>query len=389
MKISRLILQNWRCLASVNVPFSSRTIITGPCGVGKTSLLDSLCFLRDLASGISLEEAVEQRGGFSRLRNLEARFPETDIVLEVHLQDKKNDSWVYRLRFGEAGRHLAVKEETVWHSTNLVMRRPDREDQKDSQRKRESSLSPRLSSNSMGRLREFFCSLKYIHPWPQLLRQSNLPPLLGGEYSSQDFYQRVASTPEKIRKTRFQHISKAWQQLVQKRGEIKVEMDYLGRWHLLVSCEHWRPRASWQDETRLPDGWLRLVAIFWSIFETESSLLIEEPENGLHPEAISQMPRVLKELARSCHRPPQLVLSTHHPALWRDRLVKPEEILLFVPHKRKTRVLRGVNKDLVERFLADLSSLAAEIEPWLETTEEAWLPLFVGRDPKKVRPGLS
>ncbi len=376
MKISRLALKNWRCFSSINVTLGSRLIITGPCGAGKSSFLDSLCFLQELATGAGLEAAVGKRGGLSRLRNLEARFPETDVTLEVHLEERKKTGWVYRLKFGEEQGRVAIKEEMVWRSSALIMRRPDAEDQKYPGRKRESGLDPRLSPESIQSLVNFFRLIRYENPDPQLLRVRDFSSALKKHGHGKDFFDRLALTPEKTRRVRLRHIGQALQLINPASGELKATRDALGHWHLWLSCRHWRPRGSWQDESYLPDGLLRLVVIWWSIFEGKEPLLVEEPEIGLHPEAVSLLPRLMQKFVRLSHRPPQLILTSHAPALWSDRLVKPGEILLLVPSRRGTRIIRGADKEMIKRFLEAGSTMKEEIKHWLGAEEEPMLPLF-------------
>ncbi len=378
MRLERLSLQNWRCFRAVNVPIGSFSIIAGPLGSGKTSFLEALCFLKDLASGISLGEAVERRGGFSRLRNLEARFPETDVLLEAQVKENRENSWVYRLKFGEQSRQLVIKEEMVSHASSLIVRRPDSADQKNPKRQAESVLSPLIEPSPIERLTRFFRSFRLENPLFQLWRQPALalPPGTEAAYPGLDFWERVAQTPERIRRIRLLHISRALESIIPAITGLKIEPDHLGRWHLWVAFRQWRPRATWQAEGQLPDGFRRLIPILWSVMEAAAPLFIEEPELGLHPEAAAKLPRIFKELGRLSHRPPQLILTTHQPALIQDRLVRKEEISLLVPDKRGTKIAHGAPKELVSGFLHASSAMREEIKPWLVAPDEPWLPLF-------------
>lgn len=379
MRLERLSLQNWRCFAAINLPLGSFSLLVGPCGSGKTSLLDALCFLKDLASGISLREAVARRGGFSRLRNLEARFPATDVLLEVQVKGKEERAWVYRLKFGEENGRLTVKEEMVWQSFSLTVRRPDLADQKNPKRRAESVLYPLMATPPIERLANFLRSFRLENPFPQLWRQPVLTTQLGPEASclGLDFWKRVAQTPERIRHVRLLHISRALQSIIPAVGGLRVEMDRLGHWHLWVAFRQWRPRATWMVERQLPDGLRRLIQLLWSVMEGAAPLFIEEPEIGFHPEAAAKFPRIFKELGRLSHRPPQLILTTHQPALIQDRLVRKEEVSLLVPDKRGTKVARGAPKELVVGFLEAGAAMAEKIKPWLVSPEEPWLPLLV------------
>ncbi|MCC6131338.1 MAG: AAA family ATPase [Acidobacteria bacterium] len=49
MLVTRLVLKNWRNFLAVDVGLRDRAFLVGPNASGKSNLLDSLLFLRDLA----------------------------------------------------------------------------------------------------------------------------------------------------------------------------------------------------------------------------------------------------------------------------------------------------------------------------------------------------
>ena len=74
MLISRLTLKNWRNFTNVDVALQQRQFIVGPNASGKSNLLDAFRFLRDIAKqkGGGLQDAIEKRGGLSKIRCLSA-----------------------------------------------------------------------------------------------------------------------------------------------------------------------------------------------------------------------------------------------------------------------------------------------------------------------------
>ena len=376
MKITQIFLRNWRCFSSAACPIGSKLIITGPCGSGKTSFLDAFCFLRDLARGVNLVSAVDRRGGLSHLRNLQARYPETDIVLMLYLRDNQKKEWIYRLRLGEDGSAPFIKEELIWYASALLLRRPDREDKKRAIRRQESCLSPRLVTPSIEVLARFLRSLHYENPQPESIRNQNLMMAMSSDFQEDDLLVRIIRTPERLRKLRLRRLSEVMKTLIEGFGQLRLDRDYLGRWQLSASCEHWRPRVSWRDWTEWPEAGLRLFSIFWTILERDTPLLIEEPETGLHPEAVIQMPRIIRELVRSSHRPPQLIITTHEPYFLKDRLIRPEEIVLLIPDKSGTKMATGWPKNLISSFLEDRAAVAGEVKARMQAEKQPWLPLF-------------
>ena len=74
MRITHLGLRNWRTLKNLDVALGERLIIVGANASGKSNLLDSIRFIRDLTlDGGGLQQAVRDRGGISHLRCLYAR----------------------------------------------------------------------------------------------------------------------------------------------------------------------------------------------------------------------------------------------------------------------------------------------------------------------------
>ena len=85
MIVSHLGLKNWRNFRKVDVDLRARVFLAGPNASGKSNLLDVFRFLRDVVRrGGGLQQAVEERGGLTKIRCLAAR-KEPDVEIEVHL----------------------------------------------------------------------------------------------------------------------------------------------------------------------------------------------------------------------------------------------------------------------------------------------------------------
>ena len=75
--------------------------------------------------------------------------------------------------------------------------------------------------------------------------------------------------------------------------------------------------------TRLSDGTLRLVALLAALLSPSPPLCIEEPELGLHPDAVALLTGVLDEAS---HRM-QLVVTTHSEALLSALTNQPDAVV--------------------------------------------------------------
>jgi predicted ATPase len=173
-----------------------------------------------------------------------------------------------------------------------------------------------------------------------------------------EIIERIAATPEKSQHARLGWILEALQAAVPRLMQLEARRDAHGRPHLRALYEHWRPRGAWQSEDQFADGTLRLIGILWAVIEGSGPLLIEEPENSLHPEIVRLIPRMLARLARRTGR--QLILSTHSLDLLCGQGVGTEEILLLNPREESTSVRAALDlkqaADLLDRGVEDTSA---------------------------------
>ena len=92
MIISFVRLKNWKNFRSVEVPLKNRIFLAGPNACGKSNFLDVFRFLRDITKrGGGLQQAVQDRGGLSKIRCLAAR-KEPDVEIEVHISNATSET---------------------------------------------------------------------------------------------------------------------------------------------------------------------------------------------------------------------------------------------------------------------------------------------------------
>lgn len=85
MNITRVKLKNWKNFRNIDIDLSERVYIIGPNAVGKSNFLDVFRFMSDLCKdGGGLQKAVNDRGGITKLRCLQARNDiEVAIILDL------------------------------------------------------------------------------------------------------------------------------------------------------------------------------------------------------------------------------------------------------------------------------------------------------------------
>jgi len=100
----------------------------------------------------------------------------------------------------------------------------------------------------------------------------------------------------------------------------------------------------------LSDGMLRFICLTTALLQPEppSTIIIDEPELGLHPYAIE----ILAELIQSTSKKTQLIISTQSPSI--VDCFKPEDIIV-VNRKKGASVFQRLNKREFSSWLKDYS----------------------------------
>lgn len=150
--------------------------------------------------------------------------------------------------------------------------------------------------------------------------------------------------------------------------------DEMGVPHLEAVYEHWRPNAGKQREDQFSDGTLRLIGLLWSLLETDSLLLLEEPELSLNSGIVSKLPSLIYRLQRPKKR--QVILSTHSADLLSDKGIGGEEVLFMTPTPEGTQVEPASSIDEIQSLLEGGLSIADAALPYTIPPDIEQLSLF-------------
>lgn len=384
MYVKRLRLKNWRNFRDIDVSLQLRTFIVGPNASGKSNFLDAFRFLRDLAiqqSGGGLQKAMADRGGLSKVRCLAARKdPVVEVEVEVQGDDSEDDTWLYKIGINQEARGYRqpiIETETVWHNRVVLLDRPDADDKADRQRLTQTHLEQINSNQKFRELARFFERITYLHLVPQLVRHPEAfsGPGLPGDPFGRAFLDHLAMTPQKTRDARLSWIQKCLQKVVPQLKELRFARDDVGMPHLEALYEHWRPNAGKQREDQFSDGTLRLIALFWSLLDGDSLLLLEEPELSLNAGIVERLAPLISRLQSQKKRRRQVLISSHSPALLSDQGIEPDAVLMLTPTKE------GTDVQVAGHVKAVKALLDAGLSP-----AEAILPRF---RPKNLGPQLQ
>ena len=343
MMIKRLKVKNWRNFRELDVPLRERQFVVGANASGKSNLLDIFRFLRDIvkAEGGGLQKAVKDRGGVSKIRSLAAR-QDPEIAIEIYLADNAESpaSWRYAIGIRQEPRGYRqpfLTYERVWKGDQQILNRPDAADKGDPQRLTQTFLEQINVNANFRDIVYFLQDITYLHLVPQLLRfaDSIQGRVVEDDPFGQGFLERIATASERTRRSRLQKIEQALKIAVPQLKQLEFIRDEItGRPHLQALYSHWRPNAGLQREDQFSDGTLRLLGLLWSLLESDSVLLLEEPELSLNAGIVSQLAPFISRMQRS--RRPQVFVSTHSDALLTEQGIDGGEVLLLTPAREGT-----------------------------------------------------
>ncbi len=358
MIINRLIAKNWRNFQQINVPLRERQFIVGPNASGKSNLLDIFRFLRDIVKtdGGGFQKAVRDRGGVSKIRCLAAR-RDPEITIEIHISETPEapTKWQYEIGFRQETRgyrRTLLTNEQVWKEGKQLLNRPDKDDDADKDRLTQTFLEQVNMNAEFREIAQFIRNVTYLHLVPQLLRFANSIQgrVIEEDPFGQGFLERVASVPERTRRSRLKKIESALQIAVPQFEKLEFLRDKItGRPHLRALYSHWRAQGVWQQEDQFSDGTLRLLGLLWSLLESDSVLLLEEPELSLNLGIVSQLAPLISRMQRIRRR--QVFVSTHSDALLTEPGIDGTEVLMLAPTETATVVIPAWDVKPVRRLL--------------------------------------
>lgn len=384
MLVSRLKLKNWRNFQRVeDIPLRQRQFIVGPNASGKSNLLDVFRFLRDIAKaeGGGLQKAVNDRGGVSKLRCLAAR-RDPEIVIDISLSNNPDEDPIWRYQIGlkqetRGYRQPILSFERIWKGNEQILDRPDSEDRKDKERLKQTYLEQVNANIKFRDIAKFLDTVSYIHLVPQLLRYAEnfQSSSLENDPFGQGFLVRVAKSTSRTQKSRLRKIERALKIAVPQLQQLTFERDSdSGKPHLAALYSHWRPKAGWQREDQFSDGTLRLIGLLWALLESDSLLLLEEPELSLNSGIVTQLAPLIYRLQRQRRR--QVLISTHSEALLNDAGIDGREVLLLTPRTEGTSIEVAANIDDIKPLLESGLSVGEVVLPRSKPYKVEQLELF-------------
>src|SRR6266481_438544 len=361
MHITQVNLKNWRNFRTVDASLGLRAFVIGPNASGKSNFLDAFAFLKDIVKrGGGLQQAVTDRGGIGKIRCLAARQePDVEIAIVISENSNTNNTWKYVIGITQqtfGNRLTLLTHEKVFYNDQLLLDRPNEKDKQDPILMTQTHIEQISANASFRPIETFFNSIQYQHLVPQLLKhpEAFTGKSLPGDPYGKNFLERVSRSPEPTRKSRLKKIEAALRIAVPQLKDLTDVKDETGVPHLEAVYQHWRRSGAKQREDQFSDGTLRLIGLLWTLLESDSLLLVEEPELSLNTGIIKQLPALMFQLQKEKKR--QILISTHSYELLSDRSIAAEEVILLTPNEEGTTVqIASTLKDVKDLLEAGMS----------------------------------
>lgn len=374
MIIKKLKLHNWKNFQNVEVNLTERNFIIGPNAAGKSNLLDSLRFLRDIAkqSG-GLQTAIEQRGGIKKIRCLAAR-SKSNISIEVHLgePDEENAIWIYILDFMHTGggvikNQAKIIKERVFSSVQnkWILDRFDNKAE-DSETLKYTHLEQITANKNFREVQIFFQNIEYLNVIPQIVRDSNsyIQSINKEDFYGRNFLEKISKLNERTKTSYFKKINEFLKLAVPQLEALLFSKDEMGIPHLEAKYIHWRAKGSKQTEEQFSDGTLRLIGFLWALIENKGLILLEEPEINLHSEIVRQFPEFIAKIQRNKKGARQVLITTHSYDILSNTGIGTQEVLVLQNTAEGTLINKVEELDKVKAIIEAGFSMAEATIPF-------------------------
>ena len=392
-ELLRLVVHNYRCLRDIDFAASNINVLFGPNGVGKSTFLDALWFVRECAArGPSEASSLRQHGIGILTDNAE---PGDERIL-IGVSTKSAD---YQVTFGySSGRIEAFVGERLTSMTRelTLVNRVVGSDQADLYHEQmEQAISIKLRDPEKLALSNY---LLFSEPRGDALEIDNLLKSLHF-YASRSvnlFQLRVFGSESSVHTypwERWQNLWSALRNLSSRRAidprfdtiiaymrkafprSFKdVVLEQLGADRVGCSFVEQGRRAPIQA-SGVSDGHIQLLGLLTALFgdmtDRSSLLLFDEPETSLHPHAIAVFAEAVCEAAGKWGR--QVFMATHSPVLISQ--FEPSDVVVAEVDKDRCTVLRRVLeiadiRDLLEHYSVGSLYMAENVGQ--QGTPEVW-----------------
>jgi predicted ATPase len=340
--ITRVVLKNYKSIATCDVPLRAFTILVGPNGAGKSNFLDALRLVSDALRN-SLDHALRDRGGVSEVRRRSGGHPNNfGIRLDFRLNGLEGH-YAFRVAAQPRGEYEVQTEECAIGDERYVVRSGN-------VIHAPGPVAPPASSdrlylvNAAGlpAFRPVFDALSHMGFYnltPDRMKDLQTPDK--GDLLARDG-SNLASVLERMSKAGARGKERVEEYLARVVPGIEgVDTVRVGH---METIEFRQRVESAKDAWRFPainmsDGTPRALGVLVALFQQSSPLSvpligIEEPEVALHPAAAG----ILLDCLRDGARHTQVLVTSHSPDLLDDPDLTNDHLLAVMAEEGRTLI---------------------------------------------------
>lgn len=401
--ITRVVLKNYKSIASCSVPLRPLNFLVGQNGSGKSNFLDALRLVSE-SLNTSLDHALRERGGINEVRRRSSGHPtHFGIRLEFTLPDLASGYYAFRVGAKLKGGFEVQREECRIFARGAFQQ--DRFYVVNSGQVEDSNPKPLppaaddrlflVAASSLPEFRPLYDCLTrmgFYNLNPDKIR--DLQPPNAGEVLLRDG-SNLASVLNLLKvesPTAKAQVVELLSKVVP--GVVDVTARYVGKKETLEFRQKvGENEAPWRFlAENMSDGTLRALGVLTALLQSSNGgarkkvplVGIEEPEVALHPGAAG----VLRDALTSASHHTQVIVTSHSPDLLDDKSISDDNILAVINKNGQTLIGpvdtagRSSIRDKVFTAgeLLRLSQLTPDVAE-VQATPESQLELFGKRTP--------
>lgn len=366
MKIKTISIQNYKSITDLrDFELKNINILIGSNGVGKSNFISFLALLKQIAN-INLQGFVAEKAGANNFLHFGRRI---SPFMSGSLVFDSNNAYIFELKPDTEDSFYFSKEIAAFYSSRWHTNEPESLGYKES--KLDEMIKSHQHKFSYGGIPEYVKkALRDFEVYHFHDTGPNSPFKITCDINDNRFLRKDGSNIAAFLLDLKERHPLA---LMKIEGVVKQIAPFFDRFVLeplkrnpeKIKLE-WREKGSdeYFNADQLSDGTLRMIALATLLLNPEppETIIIDEPELGLHPAAIQKLAGLIQKASVKS----QIIISTQSVTLVNQ--FGPED-LIIVERKEGSSVFKKLSQE--------------EIEPWLENYSlgEAWEKNIIGGRP--------
>ncbi len=332
MSIKLLHVKNFKSIVDIKIEdISNFSVFAGSNGSGKSNLFEALEFIRDVIRN-GAKEAIKNHGGYENIHSHKLRDSNAKKFYTKLEVDINSDFFTYELEIKELNKTPSIFE-TITKNGNELAKKSSLQNIFINGNKQDIDYSEnetilKLISKDAKVLLEYLISIERYQIDPVKAREAD-------DFSTSDVLYKDASNIStvlnRLEKDSItsEEIIETMQMIVPGLEKVFIEKEKLNNKSVLVFKED-------SVKKRFPaglisDGTIYALAMLTIIYSNKQGIvLIEEPERGLNPKAITELVEFFREKSKNFN----IFINTHSESI--VRVTKPDELFLVDKKEGKT-----------------------------------------------------